>query len=188
MSARRYPNMGTLKKSYPDDPLIRLFSYKTYHQYDKELPKPLQGHGIMDEQFKKEQEAMQKNTLFDCIQHGRILKEMYDEVKKKNRKLLNENKQLKETITKLEEENSSWQKTASHMDTIAREDREFSKRLYKENQQLKEELEEFKEWEKHIRDVKREELDRVFKMSIYEIAEAFEYYKKRIKELEMEVE
>lgn len=54
----------------------------------------------------------------------------------------------------------------------------------KENQQLRKELLEFKEWEKHIGDVQREDIDRVFKMSIFEIAEGFEYYKKRIKELE----
>ena len=57
-------------------------------------------------------------------------------------------------------------------------------RLEKENKQLKKELVEFKKWEKYVGDVKREELDRVFKMSIYEIAEAFEYYEKRIKELQ----
>ena len=54
----------------------------------------------------------------------------------------------------------------------------------KENDELKKELMEFKKWEKHIGDVKREEFDRVFKMSIYEIAEAFEYYEKRIEKLE----
>lgn len=53
-----------------------------------------------------------------------------------------------------------------------------------ENRELKEEIAKFKEWKKHIGDVKREDLDRVFKMSIYEITEAFEYYQKRIKELE----
>lgn len=56
--------------------------------------------------------------------------------------------------------------------------------LGNENEQLKQEIAKFKEWEKYIGDVKREDLDRVFKMSIYEIAEAFEYYRKRIKELE----
>ena len=50
--------------------------------------------------------------------------------------------------------------------------------------ELNDENKKFKEWEKHIGDVTREELDRVFKMSIYEIAEAFNYYEKRIKELE----
>lgn len=56
--------------------------------------------------------------------------------------------------------------------------------LFNENNVLKEEIGKFKEWEKYIGDAKREDLDRVFKMSIYEIAEAFEYYQKRIKELE----
>ena len=57
-------------------------------------------------------------------------------------------------------------------------------KLHEENQQLRKELLEFKEWEKHIGDVQREELDRVFKMSVYEIAEAFQYYEKKIKEME----
>lgn len=56
--------------------------------------------------------------------------------------------------------------------------------LAEENEQLKEELIEFKKWETYVGDVKREDLDKVFKMSIYEIAEAFAYYEKRIKELE----
>ena len=61
---------------------------------------------------------------------------------------------------------------------------ELLNKLSDENEQLKRELTKFKEWKKHIGDVKREELDRVFKMSIYEIAEAFEYYEERIKKLE----
>lgn len=52
-----------------------------------------------------------------------------------------------------------------------------------ENKQLKQELIEFKKWEKYVGDVKRDDLDKVFKMSIYEIAEAFAYYEKRIREL-----
>lgn len=47
-----------------------------------------------------------------------------------------------------------------------------------------EEIEKYREWEKWVRDVRRETVDRVFKMSIYEIAEAFEYYEERIQELE----
>lgn len=56
--------------------------------------------------------------------------------------------------------------------------------LNDENEQLKQELIELKKWEKYVGDVKREDLDKVFKMSIYEIAEAFAYYEKRIRELE----
>ena len=62
------------------------------------------------------------------------------------------------------------------------------KKLQEENKELKKELAKFKEWEKYVGHVKREELDRVFKMSIYEIAESFEYYKKRIETLEKELE
>lgn len=60
-------------------------------------------------------------------------------------------------------------------------------KFYEENEELKEELMKFKKWEKYVGDVKREDLDRVFKMSIYEIAETFEYYKERIEKLEKEV-
>ena len=56
--------------------------------------------------------------------------------------------------------------------------------LNDENERLKQELIELKKWEKYVGDVKREDLDKVFKMSIYEIAEAFAYYEKRIKGLE----
>lgn len=55
--------------------------------------------------------------------------------------------------------------------------------LLNENEQLKQELIELKKWEKYVGDVKRDDLDKVFKMSIYEITEAFAYYEKRIKEL-----
>lgn len=57
-----------------------------------------------------------------------------------------------------------------------------ARELEKENEQLKKEIAKFKECEKRIGDVKREDLDRVFKMSIYEIAEMLEYYRKRINE------
>lgn len=54
--------------------------------------------------------------------------------------------------------------------------------LSKENVQLKQQRH---EW---VNSVKREEIDKIFKMSIFEIAEAFEYYKKRIKEYERELQ
>ena len=92
-----------------------------------------------------------------------------------------ENKELKS-------ENQSWLKTASHSDNVAHNDRDYAKKMHKENKELKGELAKFKEWKKHIGDVKREELDKVFKMSIYEIAEAFDYYKERIKKLEKELQ
>ena len=71
----------------------------------------------------------------------------------------------------------------NNLDMKTRERSKALSKLQKENEQLKQELQEFKEWEKWVGDVKREEVDRVFKMSIYEIAEAFEYYKNKIKEL-----
>lgn len=55
------------------------------------------------------------------------------------------------------------------------------------NEQNKE-IEKYKEWEKWVKDVNREEVDRIFHMSIREIADAFEYYKERIKKLEYEME
>ena len=51
--------------------------------------------------------------------------------------------------------------------------------LNDENERLKQELIELKKWEKYVGDVKRDDLDKVFKMSIYEIAEAFAYYEKK---------
>ena len=60
---------------------------------------------------------------------------------------------------------------------------ELLNELADENEQLKRELIEFKKCGKYVGDVKREDLDKVFKMSIYEVAEAFAYYEKRIKEL-----
>ena len=65
---------------------------------------------------------------------------------------------------------------------------EFFYELNKPYGDIIKELGKFKEWEKYSRDVKREELDRVFKMSIYEIAETFKYYEERIKKLERELE
>ena len=59
---------------------------------------------------------------------------------------------------------------------------ELLNEFQKENEELKKELVEFKKWEKYVGDVK--DIDRIFKMSIYEIAEAFEYYKERIEKLE----
>ena len=84
--------------------------------------------------------------------------------------LRDENKDLKISLKALNEELS-----------LANRDCDI---LEEENEQLKEELIEFKKWETYVGDVKREDLDKVFKMSIYEIAEAFAYYEKRIKELE----
>lgn len=104
-----------------------------------------------------------------------------------NKKLFSRRK-LEEENERLKSENQSWLKTASHFDNVAHNDRDYAKRTHKENKELKREVEKFKEWEKHIGDVKREDLDRVFNMSIYEITEAFEYYKERIKKLEKELE
>ena len=41
---------------------------------------------------------------------------------------------------KLKEENKSWLKTASRMDTIHHEDREYCERIHRENEQLKQQL------------------------------------------------
>lgn len=70
------------------------------------------------------------------------------------------------------------------LDTTLPKTYELLNELADENEQLKQELIELKKWEKYVGDVKREDLDKVFKMSIYEITEAFAYYEKRIKELE----
>lgn len=52
-------------------------------------------------------------------------------------KLSDENEQLKS-------ENQSWLKTASRMDTIHHEDREYCERIHRENEKLKSKLEESK--------------------------------------------
>ena len=84
---------------------------------------------------------------------------------------------------KLEDREKAFDKLFKrHMDLLKQQGE-----LEKENEQLKEELMKFKEWEKYIGDVKREYLDKVFNMSIYEIAEGFQYYQERIKELENEM-
>ena len=84
---------------------------------------------------------------------------------------------LLDELNRLSDENEQLKKDATIL--------VYSNQEYRgENEQLKKELGEFKKWEKYIGDVKREELDRVFKMSIYEIAEAFEYYEERIEKLE----
>lgn len=101
----------------------------------------------------------------------------YDDVVRLLNEISKENEILKCKVNGLKSELNIWKEDGNeHI-------REINK-LFEENKQLKKELTKFKEREEHIRDVKREELDRVFKMSIYEIVEAFEYYQKRIKELE----
>ena len=60
------------------------------------------------------------------------LAEYVDRLQEENTTLMEENEQLKQ-------ENQSWLKTASHLDTIAHEDRDYAKRMHKENEQLKSE-------------------------------------------------
>ena len=52
--------------------------------------------------------------------------------------------ELKAENEKLKEENKSWLKTASRMDTIHHEDREYCERIHRENEKLKSKLEESK--------------------------------------------
>ena len=54
--------------------------------------------------------------------------------------------------------------------------------LSDENEQLKQELIEFKKWKKYVGDVKREDLDKVFKMSVYEIADLV-LWQEKVKEV-----
>lgn len=85
---------------------------------------------------------------------------------------------------------SEWEEITIILNNLNEKSVERSKalsKLQKENNQLKKELTKLKEWEKYIGDIKREELDAVFKMSIYEIADGFKYYQERIKELENEM-
>lgn len=48
-----------------------------------------------NERLKKQQEVIQKTTLFDCIQHGVALKGKYDCLKEEYKELIKENAQLK---------------------------------------------------------------------------------------------
>ena len=46
---------------------------------------------------------------------------------------------LSEENEQLKSENQSWLKTASHFDNVAHKDRDYAKRMHKENEQLKKE-------------------------------------------------
>ena len=153
-----------------------------------------------NEQLKSEIEKLSYANE-DLLEEKRIWKQMSDEytklsdeneqlkqnlrmVEKRADKVYEENEQLKQSYIQLKHRHSllhdecldaECDRDGYHKDVLS---------LEKENEELKKELVEFKKWEKHIRDVRREDLDRVFKMSVYEIAEAFEYYKERIKKLE----
>ena len=52
--------------------------------------------------------------------------------------------ELKAENEKLKEENKSWLKTASRMDTIHHEDREYCERIHRENEKLKQENQQYK--------------------------------------------
>ena len=133
-------------------------------------------------------------SVYDVV---RLLNELHDENKELNEKYGAQRylyEQLKSDYNNLREENTDLefkcnmlreQKNEFHR--RARENANRVGQLEKENNQLKKELIKFKEWEKYVGHVKREELDKIFKMSIYEIAEGFQYYQERIKELENEM-
>lgn len=58
--------------------------------------------------------------------------------------LVCENEQLKAENEELREENKSWLKTASRMDTIHHEDREYCEKVHRENEKLKQENQQYK--------------------------------------------
>ena len=58
--------------------------------------------------------------------------------------LVCENEQLKAENEELREENKSWLKTASRMDTIHHEDREYCEKMHRENEKLKQENQQYK--------------------------------------------
>ena len=108
------------------------------------------------------------NTFYHADDMSRVLEyEIIDRQSYPNYPHHDEKEDIPNWYIYISENDSGWQ------DMLI----ELLNALHKENQRLK-------EYEKYVGDVKREELDRVFKMSIYEIAEAFQYYKKRINELE----
>ena len=64
-------------------------------------------------------------------------KKSMDEFIEKVNSIIKENQELKE-------ENKSWLKTASRMDTIHHEDREYCERIHRENEKLKQENQQYK--------------------------------------------
>ena len=58
--------------------------------------------------------------------------------------LVCENEQLKAENEELREEIKSWLKTASRMDTIHHEDREYCEKMHRENEKLKQENQQYK--------------------------------------------
>lgn len=89
--------------------------------------------------------------------------------------LSDENEQLKSRIQYLENKIQR-ERNATH-----KQYEKWEQEAIKENEQLKKELEKYDEW---CGSVKRENIDKVLKMSVFEIVGAFEYYTERIKDYE----
>lgn len=62
-----------------------------------------------------------------------------------------------------------------------KDENKHMRQVLKENRQLKQQLEKYNNW---CNFVKRENIDKVLKMSVFEIIEAFEYYDEKIKDYE----
>ena len=60
----------------------------------------------------------------------------------KNETLKKENEELKKENEELKKENQSWLKTTSYLHTVAHKDRDYAKRMHKENEQLKQFIQE----------------------------------------------
>lgn len=58
--------------------------------------------------------------------------------------IVNRLNEQNETITKLKKEYTTLQKSAYHIDNIAKKDRNYAEQLYKENKQLKKEIKKLK--------------------------------------------
>lgn len=85
--------------------------------------------------------------------------ERFNDFDIENKTLKNKNRTLKLLVR-------NWERLDAEKDEQLERMNESLKRLVGENQELKQEIENFKEWEKYIGDVKRRDLDNVFKMSV----------------------
>ena len=104
---------------------------------------------LLNEQHEQIQELIQssKELEEDCQSTFNAMSRKQDDLYRKNFKLKEENQRLKQNIDELlsvdieeelleeneqlKQENQSWLKTASHLDTIAHEDRDYAKRMHK---------------------------------------------------------
>ena len=87
------------------------------------------------EVFKLRKPDIDKNICEEISYHGTCL--TYGELVDTINGIYSEARNVQKENEELKKENQSWLKTASHLNTIAYEDRDYAKRMHKENEQLK---------------------------------------------------